>query len=200
MIELSLDWRSVALRGAAAVAFGVLTLVWPGLTITALVLLFGIYALVDGIAHLMAAFRGSGAREGRGVLIFEGVAGVIAGIIAIVWPGITALALLYVIAAWAIITGVIRIMAALQLRREIANEWLLVATGALSVVFGIVLVVAPVAGALAITWLIGFYALLFGLLLLGLAWRLRKTHARFEVRAGPIGHGQATASAGAGHE
>jgi uncharacterized membrane protein HdeD (DUF308 family) len=193
MIELSMDWRSVALRGAAAVAFGVLTLVWPGLTITVLVLLFGIYALIDGVVHLMAAFGGSREREGRGVLIFEGVAGVIAGIIAIVWPGITALALLYVIAAWAIITGVIRIMAALQLRREIPNEWLLVAIGALSVVFGIILVVAPVAGALAITWLIGFYALLFGLMLLGLAWQLRKTHGRIEVRAGPLGHGQATA-------
>jgi uncharacterized membrane protein HdeD (DUF308 family) len=182
MNELSLDWRSVGLRGIAAVAFGVLTLVWPGLTITALLLLFGVYALIDGFAHLVAAYRRDQARETRGVLIVEGVAGVILGVVVLVWPGITALALLYVIAAWAIITGAIRIMAALQLRREIPNEWFLVLGGAFSVIFGIILVVAPVAGALAITWLIGFYALLFGFMLLALAWRLRTTHARIEVR------------------
>jgi uncharacterized membrane protein HdeD (DUF308 family) len=183
MNELSLDWRSVGLRGIAAVAFGVLTLVWPGLTITALVLLFGVYALVDGFAHLVAAYRRDQAGEMRGVLIVEGLAGVILGVIALVWTDITALALLYIIAAWAIITGVIRIMAALQLRREIPNEWFLVLGGAFSVIFGIILVVAPVAGALAITWLIGFYALLFGMVLLALAWRLRATHARITVRA-----------------
>jgi uncharacterized membrane protein HdeD (DUF308 family) len=183
MTELSLDWRSVGLRGIAAVAFGVLTLVWPGLTITALVFLFGVYALVDGFAHLVAAYTRDQARETRGVLIVEGLAGVILGVIALVWTDITALALLYIIAAWAIITGVIRIMAALQLRREIPNEWFLVLGGAFSVIFGIILVVAPVAGALAITWLIGFYALLFGMVLLALAWRLRATHARITVRA-----------------
>jgi uncharacterized membrane protein HdeD (DUF308 family) len=183
MNELSLDWRSVGLRGIAAVAFGVLTLVWPGLTITALLLLFGAYALVDGFAHLVAAYRRNQPRETRGVLIVEGLAGVILGVVALVWPGITALALLYVIAAWAIITGAVRIMAALQLRREIPNEWFLVLGGAFSVIFGIILVVAPVAGALAITWLIGFYALLFGMMLLALAWRLRTRHARIDVRA-----------------
>jgi uncharacterized membrane protein HdeD (DUF308 family) len=188
MIELSLDWRRVGLRGLAAVAFGVLTLVWPGLTITALVLLFGIYALVDGIVHLTAAFGSRGrAGEGRGVLIFEGVAGVIAGVLALVWTDITALALLYVIAAWAIVIGVTRIVVALQMRRVIPNEWLLVASGSLSVIFGIVLIAVPVAGALAITWLIGFYALLFGFMLLGLAARLRSSHGHIEVGARPPG-------------
>ena len=186
MIELSLDWRSVGLRGLAAIAFGLLTLAWPGLTITALLLLFAVYALVDGFAHLAAALGAAGRERGnRGVLIIEGVAGVAAGLITLVWPDLTALALLYVIAAWAIITGVIRIMAALQVRREIPNEWILVFSGAMSVIFGIILVVAPVAGALAITWLIGFYALLLGMMLLGLVWRLRSRHAQIDVRAAP---------------
>jgi uncharacterized membrane protein HdeD (DUF308 family) len=185
MIELSLDWRSVGLRGIAGVAFGVITLLWPGLTITALLLLFGVYALVDGFAHLVAAYTRGQAHESRRVLIVEGLAGVIGGIVVLVWPGITALALLHVIAAWAIITGAIRIMAALQLRREIPNEWFLVLGGAFSVIFGIILVAAPVAGALAITWLIGFYALLFGFMLLALAWRLRAARGRIEVRAQP---------------
>jgi uncharacterized membrane protein HdeD (DUF308 family) len=182
MESIVLDWRSVALRGIAALAFGILTLAWPGLTITALVLLFGAYALVDGITHLMAAFGRRRAREGRGVLILEGVLGVMAAAVTIVWPGITALALLYVIAAWAIVTGVTRIVAAYQARQEIPNEWLLIVSGVASAIFGIVLVVAPVAGALAITWLIGFYTLLFGGLLLAAAWDLRKEHARIEVR------------------
>ncbi|MBV9410182.1 MAG: HdeD family acid-resistance protein, partial [Acidimicrobiia bacterium] len=168
-MELSLDWRSMLLRGIAALAFGVLILVWPGLTILALVLLFGVFVLVDGFAHLVAAFR---VHDGRGWQLFEGIAGVAAGVITLVWPDITTLAILYVIAAWAIVMGAFRIVAAIQLRKEIPNEWLLILSGSLSVIFGIILIVAPVSGALAITWVIGFFALLIGMLLLGVAWRL----------------------------
>src|SRR4051812_18087283 len=181
-VELSLDWRSVGLRGLAAVAFGILILVWPDLTVTALVLLFGVFVLVDGFAHLVVAF---GVREGRGWQIFEGLAGVAAGIITLVWPDITALALLYVIGAWAVILGALRIVVAVQLRKEIPNEWLLIVSGALSVAFGIVLFVAPVSGALAITWLIGFFALFVGMVLLALAWRLRKSHTSVDVYTSP---------------
>jgi uncharacterized membrane protein HdeD (DUF308 family) len=180
-METSLDWRGVAVRGIAAVAFGVLTLLWPGLTLTALVILFGAYALVDGVGHLMAAFAGHRSGGDRTVLILEGVLGVAAGVVTLVWPGITALALLFVIAAWAIVTGVVRIAAAVRLR-GVAHDWLLGVSGALSIVFGIVLAVAPVAGALAITWLIGFYALAFGFLLIGAAWRLRNSGGGIEVR------------------
>jgi len=181
-MELSLDWRSVGLRGLAAIAFGVLVLVWPGLTVTALVLLFGVFVLVDGFAHLVAAFA---ARDNRGLLIFEGIAGVGVGVITLVWPDVTALALLYLIGAWAVVTGAIRIGAAIQLRKVIPNEWLLIISGALSVIFGIILFVAPVSGALAITWLIGFFALFVGMLLLGLAWRLRKGHGHIDVFTAP---------------
>lgn len=177
-MELSLDWRSVLLRGVAAVAFGILILVWPGLTVTALVLLFGVFVLVDGFAHLVAAFR---VHEGRGWQLFEGVAGVAAGIITLVWPDVTTLALLYIIGAWAIVLGAFRVVAGIQLRKEITGEWLLILGGSLQVLFGIILFVAPVSGALAITWLIGFFALFVGMLLLGLAWRLRKSHTSIDV-------------------
>jgi uncharacterized membrane protein HdeD (DUF308 family) len=183
-MELSLDWRSVGLRGLAAVAFGIVILAWPGLTVLALVFVFGIFVLVDGFAHLVAAFRGR-QQESRGWLIFEGLVAVGAGVITLVWPDITTLALLYIIGAWAVIMGVVRIFAAVQLRKEIPNEWLLGISGALSVIFGIILFVAPVSGALAITWLIGFYALFVGFLLLALAWRLHKTHASVDVFTSP---------------
>ena len=181
-MELSLDWRSVGLRGLAAVAFGILILVWPGLTVTALVLLFGAFVLVDGFAHLVAAFR---VREGRGFQIFEGVAGVAIGIITLVWPDVTTLALLYIIGAWAVVLGALRIVAGVQLRKEITGEWLLIIGGGLQVAFGIILFVAPVSGALAITWLIGFFALFAGMLLLGVAWRLHKTHTEIDVGVTP---------------
>jgi uncharacterized membrane protein HdeD (DUF308 family) len=181
-MELSLDWRSVLVRGLVAVAFGIVILVWPGLTVTALVLLFGVFVLVDGFAHLIAAFR---VQDGRGWQIFEGVAGVAAGVITLVWPDITALAILYIIAAWAIVMGVFRIVGAIGLRKVIPHEWLFIVSGALSVIFGIILIVAPVSGALAITWLIGFFALFVGMLLLALAWRLHKEGGRIDVLGSP---------------
>src|SRR4051795_9247300 len=122
-MEVSLDWRSVLVRGLVAVAFGIVILVWPGLTVTALVLLFGVFVLVDGFAHLVAAFR---VQDGRGWQIFEGVAGVGAGVITLVWPDVTTLALLYIIGAWAVVLGALRIVAGVQLRKEITGEWLLI--------------------------------------------------------------------------
>jgi uncharacterized membrane protein HdeD (DUF308 family) len=177
-VELSLDWRSVGLRGLAAVAFGILILVWPGPTVGVLLLLFGFFVLVDGFAHLIAAFS---AREGRGRQLLEGVAAIAVGVIVLVWPGETTLVLLYLIGAWAVILGSLRIFAGVQLRKEITGEWLLIIGGALQVIFGIVLFVAPVSGALAITWLIGFFALFVGMLLLGVAWRLHKTRTSIDV-------------------
>jgi uncharacterized membrane protein HdeD (DUF308 family) len=170
---LTRRWWVVALRGVAAVIFGILALVWPAITLGALVLLFGAYALVDGVCALWTAATGGPAASGRRPwLVLEGVAGVAAGIVTFVWPDITALALLAVIAAWAFVTGVLEIVAAVRLRREIEGEWLMVLSGVLSVVFGILLIINPAAGALAVTWLIGAYAIVFGVVLLGLAMRL----------------------------
>jgi uncharacterized membrane protein HdeD (DUF308 family) len=169
------DWRILALRGLAAIAFGALALGWPRLTLWALVILWGAFALADGILTLAAvATKAPATRARPWLFIAQGLLGIAAGIITFVWPGITALALLFVIAAWALLTGVMQIMAAVRLRRELEGEWLLGLNGALSVLFGVLLVITPGAGALVITWLIGWWAVVFGVLLLVLAWRVRK--------------------------
>ena len=173
------DWRLVALRGLAAVVFGVLALIWPISALLALVWLFGAYVLVDGIFILAAVATGApGTGERRGLLFLEGLVSIIAGVLTFVWPGITALVLLYLIAAWALITGVLEIMTAIRLRREIRNEWLLVLSGLLSIVLAILLVILPGPGALAFVWLIGAYAVVFGVFLLALAWRVRKAQGQ----------------------
>jgi uncharacterized membrane protein HdeD (DUF308 family) len=173
---LARHWWVIALRGLAAVLFGVLAFVWPGMTLAVLVLLFGAYALVDGILAIVVAARGGA--DHRLVMGLEGVVGVLAGLAAFVLPGLTALVLLYIIAFWAILTGVLEVVAAVRLRRTITNEWGLIIGGVLSVLFGIVLIVAPGAGALAVVLLIGAYAVLFGVTLLMLSWRLRSHELR----------------------
>ena len=181
---LSRNWWAIALRGVAAIIFGLLTFVMPGITLAVLVLLFGAYAIVDGIFTLVAVARGQAVAraEPRWVLVLEGVVSIAAGLVAFLWPGLTALALVYLIAAWAIVTGVLEIVAAVRLRRQIDNEWWLGLSGALSVVFGVLLMAAPGAGALAMVFWIGAYAILFGALLVGLAFRLRSVRSRIEPR------------------
>jgi uncharacterized membrane protein HdeD (DUF308 family) len=192
MLEtLARNWWAVAIRGVAALLFGLLALIWPGITVLALVALFGAYALVDGVVALGTAFFGRrGAVGDRGWLIVEGVAGIAAGIVTFVWPGTTTLVLLWLIALWAFVTGVFEIVAAVRLRREIRGEWLLILSGALSVLFGVVLVVWPGTGALAVIYLIGIYAIIFGAALVMLAFRLRRL-GRGDVVAGT--HRPATA-------
>lgn len=169
------DWRLIALRGAFALLFGVLALVWPDLTVTALVLLFGAFVLVDGIANLaLAVSFPTDARHRRKALLLEGVAGVLIGAVTFAWPGITALALLWVIALWALVTGALEIAAAVRLRRALRGDWLLGVVGVLSVLFGLFLLITPGEGALVITWVIGWYAVIFGVLLLFLAWRVQR--------------------------
>src|SRR3954465_7255675 len=146
MLEtLARNWWVLAVRGALAVLFGLLALIWPGITVLALVLLFGAYALVDGVMALYTALFDRGRLGGRGAgwLVLEGVAGVLAAIGAAVWPGITALVLLYLIAAWALVTGVSEILTAIRLRQEIQGEWLLALSGVLSIVFGLLAFLLP---------------------------------------------------------
>ena len=158
--DLARHWWVIALRGVAAVLFGVLAFVWPGMTLAVLVLLFGAYALVDGVLAIVVAVRGG--TDHRLAMGLEGVVSVLAGLAAFVFPGLTALVLLYIIAFWAILTGVLEVVAAIRLRRAITNEWGLIIGGVLSVLFGIVLIAAPGTGALAVVLLIGAYAVLFG--------------------------------------
>ena len=174
MVErLSRYWWLVALRGLLAILFGVLLLVWPGIGLAVLVILFGAYALVDGLFALGHAFSSTEDPSHRWAHVFEGVVGVIAGIVTFFWPGVTALALLYVIAAWALVTGVLELIAAFRLRAHVENELWMGLGGVLSILFGIVLLVAPGAGALAVTWIIAAYAIVFGIALIALGFRLR---------------------------
>jgi uncharacterized membrane protein HdeD (DUF308 family) len=167
---LTANWWALALRGLVAVLFGLLTLLLPGITLVTLVLLFGAYALVDGVFNVIAFFR---VASHQWALLVEGVIGIIAGLLTFAWPAITAFALLYLIAFWAILTGIFEIVAGIRLRKAIANEWLLLLMGSLSLLFGLLIVLAPGTGALAIVLWIGAYALLFGVFLLALAFRLR---------------------------
>lgn len=164
---LTRRWWVFALRGILAVLFGIGCLLWPGIALLSLIFLFGAYAVIDGIFLAVAGF------ERRSWLtIIEGVISFIAGIMAFVWPGITSLVLLYIIAFYALFTGVMEIVSAIQLRRVISNEWFHVIQGILSILFGLILLTLPRAGALAIVWLIGIYGIIFGIITFILALRL----------------------------
>jgi uncharacterized membrane protein HdeD (DUF308 family) len=172
MGELSRSWwLLLLLRGLLAIIFGILALIWPGITLLVLVIFFGAYALVSGIFALIAGFR-HGARS-RAWLIISGVIGILAGIAALIWPGITSLALLYLVAFWAIFTGIAEIVAGVQLRKVIDNEWMFIVGGILSVIFGVLLLVWPGAGMLSLVWLIGVFAILYGIAMIALSLRVK---------------------------
>jgi uncharacterized membrane protein HdeD (DUF308 family) len=164
----------VLLRGIAAILFGIVALAWPQVTLVSLVLLWGAWALIDGVTALVAGWNAKDAGKPMWQIVLVGVVGIAAGVLTFVMPGVTAIALLVMIAVWAIVSGVFQIVAAIRLRKEIANEWMLILSGALSVVFGALMIVSPGAGALAVLWLIGSFAIAFGVLLVILAFRLRK--------------------------
>jgi len=168
-----LNWWLLALRGLLAVLFGVLAFVWPGATVLSLVWLFGLFALVNGILSLVLAAKAPKGFPKVGSLILGGLLGILAGLLAFVMPGITALGLLILIAAWAIMTGVMDLVAAVRLRKIITNEWLLILAGIASVAFGILLLFQPAVGALALIWWIGAWAIVLGILLMIVAFRLR---------------------------
>ena len=169
--SLAKNWWALALRGLVAVLFGLLTFLLPGITLATLVLLFGAYALVDGIFNVIAFFK---VASHHWAMLIEGVIGIIAGVLTFVWPTITASVLAYLIAFWAIFTGVFEIIAAIRLRKTISNEWLLLLMGVLSLLFGLFILFAPGAGEVAIVLWIGGYALVFGVFLMALAFRLRE--------------------------
>lgn len=175
-------WWSIALRGVAAIIFGLVALYAPTTALLWLVIVFGIYALIDGGLALSLAVRGTGISQSA--IVLRGLASIVAGVIALAWPGITAFALLVVIALWAIVAGILEISVAIRHRKELQHEWLLGLEGALSIGFGILLLVSPVAGAIALGLWIGIYALVFGVVLVAAGLRLR---ARLK-HAPPEGH------------
>lgn len=171
------NWWLLLLRGIAAVIFGVLAFFMPGLTLFSLIILFGAFALMDGIFALWTAFTGGKAVSEltpRWWLILIGVLGLATAAITVLYPITTGLVLLYFIAGWAIASGIFTIVGAVALRKEIEGEWMLVANGLLSILIGLFMFVSPGAGALALAWLIGIYALIFGVILVALSLRLRK--------------------------
>ena len=174
---LAQNWWLLLLRGIAAILFGILAFIWPGVTLAVLVLLYGAFALVDGAFALAAAIMGPGGTGPRWWLAIVGLLGIVAGLLTFVWPGITALILLVFIASWSIVSGIFQIIGAIQLRKEIENEWMLILAGLISVAFGILLLIWPGAGLLALVWLIGTFAVAYGVLLVGLSLRLRRHHA-----------------------
>ena len=174
---LARHWWVFLVRGLVAIAFGLLALFYPAATLVTFILFYGIFALVDGVFAVVSAIRGREGMGSRWWLALVGVLGICAGLVTYFWPGITALALLTVIGVWALVYGIFEIIGAIRLRKEIDNEWLLLIHGVLAVLFGLMVLVRPGAGALALIWLIGSFAFASGIVLIILAFGLRK-HAR----------------------
>lgn len=172
--RLEQDWWVFLVRGIAAIIFGIAAFLWPGLTLAVLMLLFAAYVLVDGIFGLVYAIRNRAKLDHLWIWLLEAVLGIVVGLLTFFMPGVTAFVLLMFIAAWAIVGGVLRIISAFELRKQITGEWFLILGGALSVLFGILLVVMPGAGIISVVWLIGLYSVLFGVILIGLAMRLKR--------------------------
>jgi uncharacterized membrane protein HdeD (DUF308 family) len=177
--QLTRNWWAVGLRGLFAVVLGIIAFIWPGITLEALVYVFGAYAIVDGIFAIVAAGTSASLGGRWGWLLFSGILGIAAGIVTFVWPSITAVALLAVVAAYAFVTGILEIAAAFQYSKLMTtgNAWLLGLSGVFSIIFSILLVVWPNSGLLSLVWLIGFYALLYGFTLIGMAYQLYKLHS-----------------------
>jgi uncharacterized membrane protein HdeD (DUF308 family) len=173
--SLADNWWLLLLRGLAAIAFGILAFFWPGLTLLTLILLWGVYALCDGVLALGAAiFAKSNDMAPRWWLALAGVISILAGLATFLYPGMTALVLLMFIAAWAIIIGALQIWGAIEWRKLLDDAWLLALNGVLSIAFGALLFAQPGAGAVALVWMIGWFAVVFGCLNVALAFRLKR--------------------------
>jgi uncharacterized membrane protein HdeD (DUF308 family) len=165
-------WVAVA-RGVLAIVFGLAAIVWPGVTLASLILLFGAYVLVDGVVTLGMGLFGLGRNDQRAATVLSGVLGVLAGIVTFLQPAAAAFAMLYVVAGWGMITGVLQIATAIRLRKHISNEWLVGLGGSLSVLFSVLLLAAPAAGVVTLVFLFGYYAISAGVVQIGFGLRLR---------------------------
>lgn len=168
------NWWVLLLRGIAAIVFGVLAIALPGLTLFMLVITFGIYVIFDGVVEIWSGFTTRETNDRWWVDILIGLAGIIAGILIMSLPGVTAVVAIYFIGAWMVVMGILQIISALRVRAEIDNEWWLVLSGLLSVIVGLYFIAFPGDGAVSLVWLIGIYAILFGVILVVLAFRARK--------------------------
>lgn len=181
-------WWSLALRGVFALLFGLAALFMPSATLAALVLLFGVFALLDGAVAIGALIAGVSVRPWWALLL-GGVLSVAAGVVSLAWPGITAVALLYLVAFWSLARGVFHIAAAIQWRKELSGEWLLALDGVISIIFGVVLLLQPGAGMLALLWLLGVFAIIAGVTLIVVGFRLRSVGKRLRAARESLGTG-----------
>jgi len=171
--DLTRNWWLVVLRGILAVLFGLTAFVWPGITWVVLVLMFGIYALMDGIVAIRTGLSRTKESPRWWAFLVEGLISLAAAAIALIWPQVTAFIMVLLIAGWAVLTGILEIVAAVRLRHEINNEWLLALGGIVSIALGVLLFLQPVAGGIAIIWTVAAYAVIFGALLIALGFRLK---------------------------
>jgi len=178
MNVLARNWWALLLRGVLGIAFGAFAILMPAAAFAVIIVTFGAYALIDGAFNIVAAVRGAREERDWWALLLSGIAGVLAGLAAFAAPAITALVMLYVIAGWAIVTGAFEIAAAVRLRRQITGESLMMASGALSIAFGVLILIVPLAGALAVVLLIGAYAFTSGVVLVALGVRLHRAARR----------------------
>lgn len=177
-VELARWWWTFILRGLLAILFGVIAFISPPATIAALVLLFGAWAMVDGIFHIAGAIRDRSRNRSFWLAVLEGVISIIAGALALAFPSLAAASLLLLISAWSIITGAVEVAAAVRLREQMTGELWLAIAGILSIVFGVLLFFFPTSGAITIVWIIGSFAIAFGISMIILGWRLRGVHQR----------------------
>jgi uncharacterized membrane protein HdeD (DUF308 family) len=184
MLEsITRNWWMFLIRGICAVALGIVAFLWPRITLEALVLVFGIYAIIDGVSAIAIGVSGDSLGERWWGMVLVGVLSLIVGILTFAWPAITAIVLLAFIAAWAIVRGIMEIYAAIKLRKLIEREWLLILGAICSILFGVIICAQPRAGALAIVWIIGIYALVFGILTIALAFKLYSLKAHLPHKA-----------------
>ncbi|MDQ3657618.1 MAG: HdeD family acid-resistance protein [Chloroflexota bacterium] len=171
---ISKYWWVMLLRGVFAIIFGIIAIVWPGLTLLGLIWLFGAYAIGDGAVEIWSGIQNRNRHDRWWVEVLIGLAGIVAGVLVISWPGLSAVALMYLIAAWMLVMGVFQIVYAIRVRKEISNEFWIILSGALSVVLGLYFFVFPGDGAISLVWLIGIYAVFFGVLLVIFSFRAKK--------------------------
>jgi len=177
MQQLLSNFRTMFLfRGLAALAFGIITLVWPKLTLSTLVFVFGVFAVVSGIMAVVAALRNTD-EQGWGLLLFGGILGILAGVVALVWPAITALAFLYLLAAWAILIGIVELVVPLSFPMSFGRAVLMALAGLVSIVFGMLIAAQPSSGLLAVVWLIGVYAIVYGVMYIVMYFQSRSLTA-----------------------
>ena len=186
--QLFRDWWHFAVRGVAAIVFGILAIAWPKSAIAALVLLFGAFALVDGIFAVASGIQVRKDFKYWWALLLEGLAGIAIGIMTFIWPNVTAFVLLYFIAAWAIITGIFEIVAALEFRNVLPGEWATFLAGVLSILLGILLFAYPTAGAVGMVWAIGLYAIAAGITEIIIAFRLRDVGQKLQPKQTSTSH------------